>query len=632
MFSPSSAARALLVAALCSPVLSVPHLSARHVKRALQEYVDHLVYVDSSKSALYAAVEIDGQTFGASLDNHCVRRGGLVVKDNTSSQTSSLTVGPVSFSAAKVHGTVGFLQEDIEIDYYSTSYWPKSWPAVNSTSDIGAARVGIDITDSKSVINQYLAATSKGKDSWFYDLLLFYDWQDSSYSATEIDFAGIVTTGSPLDWTSVFGISSSDVSKYGLPDLSSVKQQPYIYLRNDGTMYVDNTIWANGNQVSASSHVPKTPSGMVVAEVDLTMRFSTFPDAVVKALYGSLPGAKYYGHSKYGYWQVPCDSQVSFWFTIGGTKYNVNAEALLAPNPWSWGSQCVGTLFTSGHATPSTNWDIVLGFQFISSFYYRTGITSSGNQPYVQMLPLPSGGWSYGDWSGSASAGAPWPASTGTAGSNNNGGNQGATSTKNAGAASMANVYSTYTPQHTSYAGSGWSSAQGSKGQSQRSTSTIFTTTTRTIIGTTTVAGPPPSSTGGYSGSGSGSDAGSYSGSGYSGSGSGSGSNAENLAAVGNVAETDSDGNDLNLPHGGIADRLKHCLPAIIVIAAIAGLGLIGGLIACLVRRRRSSVGGSGPSAYKNLHDADVHAPVHVPLYGAEEGHTRYSDPYKDQE
>ena len=62
-----------------------------------------------------------------------------------------------------------------------------------------------------------------------------------------------------------------------------------------------------------------------------------------------------------------------------------------------------------------------------------------------------------------------------------------------------------------------------------------------------------PSRAGETSGSGSGSGSNGYSGSGYS----GSGYDSENLAVAGNAAETDDQGNDLNLPHGSIVDKVR---------------------------------------------------------------------------
>ncbi|KAI0358646.1 hypothetical protein OH77DRAFT_1518638 [Trametes cingulata] len=748
MFSSFSALRALLVAALCSPVLSLPSLPALSVKRSLQDYVDHLVYLDSSKSSLYSAVEAGQQTYGAYLDNHW---GGLVMKsDKSSGSTSQITVESVSVTVSSNHGTIGFLQEDIEIDYYTTSQWPSSWPSIGGSSGVGAARIGIDITDSKSVMNQYLAGKySKDLDNWYYDLFVFYDWMNATSQSVEIDFAGIITTGSTLDWTSVFDISANQVSQYGLPDLSSIKDQAYLYLRNDGTFYVDNCFWVNGQQVTVSSQVPKTSSSSVVVDIWLTQRWSMFPDAVVKALYGGLPGAKYYAQSTYGYYQFSCDAKFTFWFTIGGVKYAVNQEALMAPNPW--GDQCIGSIFTKGQAVSAVpQYDIIFGFQFLSSFYYRAGVSHSSNQPYAKLLPLPepSQGWSYGSSSGSWSwssgssgsgsggiqysdswnnggyktstaygssptynsasgsggsgyssgnSGSDWNGGSsgsqnsgyqgGNSGSQNsgyqggnsgswNGGNSGSSGSQNSGyqggnsgnggwnggyqGGSQGSGY--HSSQNwnggNSGSGSGYQTSQNWNGgqHQQQSTSTVFTTTTIVHVGTTTV-GWPASSTGGYgygSGSGSGSGSGGYggsggsgyssasngySGSGYSGSGSGSGSGysgsgyQEDLAVAGNAAETDENGNDLNLPHGSIANQLKHCLPAIIIIAILVGLGAIGGLIACLVRRRRNRGSATPrPSAYSNLHDADTHGPVHVPLYGAEEGVSRYSDPYKDKE
>lgn len=253
----------------------------------------------------------------------------------------------------------------------------------------------------------------------------------------------------------------------------------------------------------------------------------------------------------------------------------------------------------------------------MSAFYYRSGINhSSNNQPYVKMLPLPgsdswassSGAWS---WSGSGSQYSGSAAPVSTHYDNNQAAWQSATGAATSTAyASAATTYTNaqYTP----------------------STSTIFTTTTHTIIGTVTLPWPTSSAVSSASGSYSGSGSGSSSNSGYSGSG--YNSESENLAVAGNVAETDSDGNDLNLPHGSLSDKLKHCLPAIIVMAAVLGLGLVIGLIVCLVRRRRGPGAARGPSAYSNIHDSDTHGPVHVPLYGAEEGTSRYSDPYKDKE
>ncbi|KAI0645849.1 hypothetical protein C8Q79DRAFT_1010745 [Trametes meyenii] len=671
MFSSFSALRALLVAALCSSVLALPrpHAALPPLKRSLADYVDHLVYLDANKSSLYSAIEVGRETYGAQLDDHW---GGLVVKSSDSQGSKTqINVESVSVTAYSSHGSVGFLQEDIEIDFYTTSAWPSSWPSIGSSAGVGPARIGIDIMDSKSVINQYLAGKwSNILDNWYYDLFLFYDWMNATSKSVEIDFAGIITTGTTLDWTSVFDVSSSQISQYGLPDLGSIKNQPYVYLRNDGSFYADADFWANGQKVSVSSQVSGASQGSVVVDVSLRKRWSKFPDAVVKALYGSLSGAQYYGHSNYGYYQFSCDATFSFWFTIGGVKYEVTQEALMAPNPW--GDQCIGTIFTRG-SSPSSgpHYDIVFGFQFLSSFYYRTGIDHKTNQPYMKLLPLPSPNQGKGhslpsdswSWSGSGNSGVyysesvtygsgaattytgSWPQSSyanGNYGWDNKGGNNGnyggyeTTSTSYG----SGNGYTYGDDKGVTY-GSGNSYTYGNDNghqwsQATPSTSTVFTTTTIVHVGTTTVAWPA-SSTGYGSGYGSGGYS-SSSASGYYGSspsssyGSNKGYEGENLAVAGNVAGTDDQGNDLNLPHGSIADQIKHCLPAIVALAIVVGVGLIAGLIVCLVRRRRGANGTPRPSAYRNLHEADSHAPVHVPLYGAEEGTSRYSDPYKDKE
>ncbi|KAI0666011.1 hypothetical protein C8Q78DRAFT_995251 [Trametes maxima] len=659
MFSSFSALRALLVAALCSSALALPrpHAALPPVKRSLADYVDHLVYLDANKSSLYSAIEIGRETYSAQLDDHW---GGLVVKSSDSQGSKTqINVESVSVTAYSNHGSVGFLQEDIEIDYYTTPQWPSSWPSIGSSSGVGDARIGMDIMDSKSVINQYLSGKwSNILDNWYYDLFLFYDWMNATSTSVEIDFAGIITTGTTLDWTSVFDVSSSQVSQYGLPDLSSIKDQPYVYLRNDGSFYADGAFWANGQKVSVSSQVAGASQGSVVVDVSLRKRWSKFPDAVVKALYGSLSGAKYYGHSNYGYYQFSCDATFSFWFTIGGVKYEVTQEALMAPNPW--GDQCIGTLFTHGSSPSSSpHYDVVIGFQLLSSFYYRTGIDHKTNQPYMKLLPLPSPSKGYSlpsdswSWSGSGNSGVhysdsvsygsgasttytgSWPQSSSVT---SYGSGNGYTYGNDNG---NANSY-TYGDDKGHTYGSSNSYTYGEDrqhwSQATPSTSTVFTTTTIVHVGTTTVAWSASSTgygSGGYSSS-------SSSAGGYYGSGSGASASStygadkdfegENLAVAGNVAETDDQGNDLNLPHGSITDQIKHCLPAIVALAIVVGVGLIAGLIVCLVRRRRGANGTPRPSAYRNLHEADSHAPVHVPLYGAEEGTSRYSDPYKDKE
>ncbi|KAI0759843.1 hypothetical protein BD413DRAFT_607417 [Trametes elegans] len=584
MFSSFGALRALFLgAAFCSPVYALPRPAALPVKRSLQDYVDHLIYLDANKSSLYAAVEVSQKTYGAYLDNHW---DGLVIQsDSTAGSTEQITVDSTTVTVTSTHGSVGFLQEDIELGYYTTTEWPQSWHAVGSSAGIGSARIGIDVTNSKSVMNQYLAGKwSNILDNWYYDLFLFYDWDNATVGSAEIEFAGILTTGSTLDWTSVFDISASDASSYGLPDLNSIKDQPNIYVHSDGTFDIDASFSANGEQVTVSSQVPQTASGSVVVDIDLTKRWSKFPDDVVKGLYGSLPGAKYYPQSTYGYYQFSCDARVSFTFTIGGVKYAVNEDALVAPNPW--GDQCIGSVFTKGQAVVAVpQWDAIFGFQFLSSFYFRAGISHSSNRPYYKLLPLPEpNGGSFGSglpsWSGAGDASIAYSESA-TAGS--------------------AYTYG--------------ADKQAGNQQHAPSTSTTFTTVTSTFIGTTTVAWPT-SSPGSYD----------------SGKGASGGTDHDaNLIAAGNIAETDDDGNDLNLPHGSLAQQLKHCLPAIIVVLCIIALGLLIGVVVALVRRRRSSGGKVAPSAYSNVHFSETHEPVHVPLYGAEEGQSRYADPYKDE-
>ncbi|KAH9858920.1 hypothetical protein C2E23DRAFT_855640 [Lenzites betulinus] len=781
MFS-SGAARAFLVASLCSSVLSLPHLSARNVKRSLKDYSNNLVYTNPQVDALYIAIEVDGQTYGVSLDNNW---GGLIIGSNSKySSTQQVTIEGVSVAASSTHGSVSIFEEEIQIDYYCAAQWPTTWSSLDSSGGIYNGKIGWDITNSKSPINQYLAGTTQGnQNAWYYDLLQIWNWQANSTSTSEIEFEGIISVSETLSWDAI-GISASDVAKYSLPDLSDINTSQAIPVRSDGRFCLDTTHWIGGSPVTVTSQVPSWSQGTIAGILDLTLRWSIMPTAIVEGLYGSLSGAKSYQYSNYKYWEIPCDSHLSaLILSIDGHNYYIDATALVVPNPW--GEQCIGSVFSGGYSSGSSvTYDVVLGFQLLSQFYFRAGIDYS-NQPYYKMIEVGSPTWAYGGLSGSASAAAPWPSGTGNYGSgsgyqssgsgyqgsgsgsgygNNwktstsstwspattsntqygnggyqgsgyqgsgntyNNGYQGTTTTYKTYATSSSMTYvassrptyaagaSTYGGAGTSspngwyyggqqasstygaaqssstgYAGSGsgsqWGSGSGSSGSSSGSsgsgsgsysgsgsgsesgsgsgsgyygsgsgsqggagnegyfsrtaTSTVLYTSTREHFTTTTIAVYPSGTN--YYGSGSGSGSGtnygsgsgySGSGSGYSGSGSGysgSGYDSENLAVAGNAAETDDQGNDLNLPHGSIADQLKHCLPAIIVIVVLAAVGALASVIVCLVRRRRGN-GGARPSAYRNLHEADNHAPVHVPLYGAEEGTSRYADPYSDKQ
>lgn len=74
--------------------------------------------------------------------------------------------------------------------------------------------------------------------------------------------------------------------------------------------------------------------------------------------------------------------------------------------------------------------------------------------------------------------------------------------------------------------------------------------------------------------------------------------------------------------------QLKHCLPAIIIVAIVLGLVLIGVVIYALVHRRRRS--GGRQSAYRNIHNSEQ-SDYSKALYGHDEEPTaKYSDPYQD--
>lgn len=239
--------------------------------------------------------------------------------------------------------------------------WPSNLPKIG-INGVGSAYIGLDINSPNSPIYSYWAYKwPKDYSKWYYDVVLTYDW--SKAKSSNIDFAGIIVIGKTVSWSDLLGISSSQVDQYGLPQLDKISSQPYIWLRDDATFYIDNCFWVNGKQTTWNSQVPKVESGKVVTDIYFTDRWSTFPDEVVEAIYGWVSGSKYYGESAYGYWQIPCDAKLSFTFAIDGHKYVLEEDALIAPNPW--GDKCIGSIFTKGQAVAAIpTYDIIFGFQF----------------------------------------------------------------------------------------------------------------------------------------------------------------------------------------------------------------------------------------------------------------------------
>ena len=66
----------------------------------------------------------------------------------------------------------------------------------------------------------------------------------------------------------------------------------------------------------------------------------------------------------------------------------------------------------------------------------------------------------------------------------------------------------------------------------------------------------------------------------------------------------------------------------IIVLASVLGVGVVGGIIGCIVSSRKAK---TNHSAYRTIHDAESKT-TSAPLYGAEGGQSRYADPYADKE
>lgn len=223
--------------------------------------------------------------------------------------------------------------------------------------------MGINMNEPMNPMYSYLDAKWPNDYSkWYYDMLTFYDWSTAYESSSPVDFAGIMVAGQTLTWEDL-GLSSANVTEYGLPDLMGINNQPYVWSRNDGTFYIDDYFWISGKQQYVNSSVPKVDAGKVVVELDTATRWSMFPDSIVDGLYKGISGSKYIKQSTFGYYQIPCDTEISFSISIGGTKYPVFTESLVAKNPW--GDQCIGSVFTKGEAVAAVpNFDIIFGFQF----------------------------------------------------------------------------------------------------------------------------------------------------------------------------------------------------------------------------------------------------------------------------
>ncbi len=228
---------------------------------------------------------------------------------------------------------------------------------------VGDAYIGLDINNGMSPIYYYFAARwPDDYTKWFYDVILTYDWTDAPSSSHSAEFAGVLTAGKTLSWESLFNINSTTVQSYGLPSLDGISSQPEIYLTDDGTFEVDNVFIVNGNKLAVNSSVPKTPKDKVILDIQYSRRHSQFPDSIVDALYSKAPGAKFTPDSTFGFWTVPCDTKVSFSFTIDNKEYKIDSDVLLAPSPS--GKDCIGTIQTKGQAVSAVpEFDAILGFQ-----------------------------------------------------------------------------------------------------------------------------------------------------------------------------------------------------------------------------------------------------------------------------
>ena len=248
-------------------------------------------------------------------------------------------------------------------------------PSVNY-DDIKWGYIGINMNEPMNPIYSYFDAKWPNDYSkWYIDTLLFYDWSTAYNGTAPIDFAGLMIPGQMVSWEDL-GMTSDYVEEYGLPDLTQVANQPYVYTRSDGTISIDSTFWISGQQVSANSTVSKEDENKLVVQIEVQERFSMFPDNIVDALYKGVSGSKYVKESTFGYYTLPCDTEISLSIVIDGTKYAVFTEALVAKNPW--GDQCIGSVFTKGEAVSAVpQFDIILGFQFCKCSRIRVPLFSA---------------------------------------------------------------------------------------------------------------------------------------------------------------------------------------------------------------------------------------------------------------
>ncbi|KAH9851427.1 acid protease [Lenzites betulinus] len=155
------------------------------------------------------------------------------------------------------------------------------------------------------------------------------------------------------------------------------------------------------------SGVAGTPPGKIAAVLDSGFSLSLWPNEVVDAVYGSIPGAVKVdgpipgtGLPLTDNWVVPCNISPNISFVFGGQEYFVHPFDILSTLEPSFevdgvpltanGTICCN-IFGSGDLTDE--YDIILGMGFLRNVYasfqygdYAPGVNITGQQPFVQML------------------------------------------------------------------------------------------------------------------------------------------------------------------------------------------------------------------------------------------------------
>ncbi|KAI0633845.1 aspartic peptidase domain-containing protein [Trametes polyzona] len=159
------------------------------------------------------------------------------------------------------------------------------------------------------------------------------------------------------------------------------------------------------------SAVAGVPAGKVGATFDSGYTTSVFPDALIDAIYSSIPGAVKYTNAIPGTdnpagnnWILPCNASTNLTFILGGQEFPIHPRDTFAVYPGikldtiegvdllANTTICLNRFFSG---EPDETFDILLGMGVLRNVYashqygdYTPGVnlTSSQQQPYLQLL------------------------------------------------------------------------------------------------------------------------------------------------------------------------------------------------------------------------------------------------------